>query len=102
MYFSRKCKSSADVSIQAKGGSERSQDVSVAEGFEQALDSTLLEQVKPHRVIGVRRDEDDRNRSTATIQLTLQIGSRHVRHGDIEDQAARMFETVRLEELFRR
>src|SRR5262252_2615491 len=53
-------------------------------------------------VIGMRRDEDDRDAPVRCIQLTLELESVHTRHPHIENQACRLVRVLRLQERFSR
>src|SRR2546427_5998052 len=53
-------------------------------------------------VIGVRRDEDDRDAPVRRTQLTLELESVHARHPYIENQTCRLVRLMRLQERFRR
>ena len=55
-----------------------------------------------NRIISPPGDEDDRNLLTAESQFLLKIGSGHVRHGDVEDQALRLLGKIEAEKRFRR
>ena len=60
----------------------------IAERLRQALYGTLLKQAWTHGLAAMRGHEDDWNVLAAALQLLLQIGPAHARHGDVEDQAA--------------
>ena len=50
----------------------------------------------------LRGDEDNRNLLPPARQFLLQIGARHARHCDVENQAARLADELRREERLRR
>ena len=52
-------------------------------------------------VIGICRDEDDRDAPICRHQLTLELESVHARHPHIENQARRLVRVIRLQERFR-
>src|SRR5262245_12922130 len=53
-------------------------------------------------VIGMRRDEDDRDAPVHRIQMTLEIESVHASHPHIENQAGCLVRLICLQERFRR
>jgi len=53
-------------------------------------------------VIGMRRDEDDRDAPVRRLQLTLELDPGHARHPHIENQACRLVRVLRLQERFSR
>src|SRR5262245_43135517 len=91
-----------DPSARPQRGIERLTQRRLAEWLEQALDRTLREQVRTDGLVGVSSNIDDRNLLPATRQFPLEIGPGHARHGDVEDQAARLAEGIGREELVRR
>jgi hypothetical protein len=60
----------------------------LAEWLEQALHGTPFEQAWTDGLISVSGDEDDWNLLPAKRQFSLEIGSGHARHGDVEDQTS--------------
>src|SRR5438094_280217 len=80
---------------------ERGEQRRFAEWLEQALYRTLCEQAATDDLILVRGDEDDRNRPPATRQFPLEIGSRHARHGNVENHTLGPVDVIGREELFR-
>src|SRR6202047_2850770 len=96
------CKRAAHRSAHSKSGIERLTQSRVAEWLEQALHGTLFEQARTDCFISVSSDENDRYRFPAKRQFSLEIGSRHARHGDVEDQTSGLAEAIGREELFRR
>jgi hypothetical protein len=74
----------------------------IAEWLEQALHGTLCKHAWTDGLISVSDDEDDRNRLPAKRQFLLEIGSGHAGHGDVEDQASGLADTIGREERFRR
>src|ERR1043166_5349424 len=62
----------------------------VAERLEQARHRALFHEARKFRLIRMRRDKDDRDFMPTLHQLALEIGSAHARHGDVEDQTARV------------
>src|SRR5262245_58572794 len=71
----------------------------VAERLEQAIHRALLDQTRPHGVVPMCGDEHNRDRLAAAQQFPVQLGSRHSRHRNVEDQASGLADTVGLQEL---
>src|SRR6266852_2798868 len=90
------------TSGRSKRGTERVEQSGLAEWLEQPLHGAPLEQTGTNTRIRVRSDEDDGNRLPATGQFLLEIGSAHARHGDVEDKASSLVETIGRQERFRR
>jgi len=74
----------------------------VAEWFEQALHGAMFEEPRANTLIRASGDEDDWNLPPAKLQFPLKVGSAHPGHGDVEDQAFSLADTIGREELFRR
>src|SRR5262249_16774698 len=53
-------------------------------------------------VIGMRRDEDDRDAPAHRLQLTLELESVYARHPHVENQACRLVRLIRMQERFPR
>src|ERR1700679_176003 len=81
---------------------ERSQQIGIAEGLEQAFYSTLRDQSWADRVIFIGSDEDDRKLPAAALQFQLQLGAGHTWHSDVQDQAFAPVNGIRREKLFGR
>src|SRR5437879_333279 len=74
----------------------------IAERLEQACHGTLFHEAWKFRFIRMRRDKDDRDFMPPLHQLALEIGPAHTRHGDVEDQTARVADATGGEEFLRR
>src|SRR4051794_37489139 len=75
-----------------QGRAERREQRRFAERLEQAVHRPLLEQAGAHGVVRLPGDEHYGHCLTATHELALELGPRHARHGDVEDQALRPVE----------
>jgi hypothetical protein len=63
---------------------------------------TGRERSRPRVVVCVRRDENDRDARVGGSQLTLKIQSTHTWHPHIKDQAIRIVQFIRVQELLGR
>src|SRR3954463_15122646 len=86
-------------SARSQCGMKRLQQSGVAERLEQALCCTLFEQSWAHRLIPVSGNKNNGNLLPATLQLPLEIGSGHSRHGNVEDQTSGLADVVGIQEL---
>src|SRR5215469_9585077 len=68
-------------------GIDRLTQCCLAKGLEQTLHRALFEKGLTDAFIGGGRNENDGQCSCAALQFPLQIGSRHSRHFDIQEQA---------------
>src|SRR6266850_6971936 len=91
-------KSVAHRSAHAQCGMERLKQRRLAEGLEQACHGTLCEHVWTDSLLSESGDEDDRHLVPATRQFPLEIGSRHARHGDVEEQTSGLANVLGREE----
>ena len=71
----------------------------IAEGLEKALHGPRREHARADGIVAVRGDEDDRNGLPAQLELLLQVGPGHARHGDIENQALGLADGIGREKL---
>jgi hypothetical protein len=78
------------------------EEILLAAGFVQKGHCAGCKGVRSRLVIGVRRDEDDREAPVRRHQLTLELETVHARHSHIENQARRLVRVMRLQERFRR
>jgi hypothetical protein len=78
------------------------EEILLAAGFVQKGHRTGCKGALSRIVIGVRRDEDDRDVPVRRHELTLELESVHARHPHIENQACRLVRVIRLQERFRR
>src|SRR5262245_39016889 len=74
----------------------------LAEWLEQALHGPLFEHPWPDGRIFPSGDVNDRNLLPATSQFLLEIRAGHTWHRDVENQALRLPDELRREELFGR
>lgn len=81
---------------------ERLEQSRVAEWLEQALDRTLFEHSRAHRLISMSCNEDDWNLLPTKLQFLLKAGPAHTGHGNVEDQTSGLVDTIGREELLRR
>jgi hypothetical protein len=63
---------------------------------------TGRERSRPRVVVFVRRDENDRDARVGGSQLTLKIQSTHAGHAHIKNQAIRIVQFIRIQELLGR
>jgi hypothetical protein len=59
----------------------------LAEGFGQKIHRAGGQGLRARVVVGMGRDEDDRDRPVGRTQLTLELEAAHARHPHIENQA---------------
>src|SRR5262249_40507925 len=85
-----------------KSGIERLDQSRIAERLGQALHRALLEHEWTEGFLCLRGDEDDWNLMSADPQLPLPLGAGRARHGNIEDQTARLIDVIGCQELFGR
>jgi hypothetical protein len=78
------------------------EEILLAAGFVQKGHRASCKGTLSRIVIGVRRDEDDRDAPVRLHQLTLELESVHASHPHIENQARRLVRLIRLQERFRR
>jgi hypothetical protein len=74
----------------------------IAERFVQAIYGALPDKALTYTFILERRDKDNGNIVTTTLEFGLQLGASHARHGDVQDKAARPPDAVGREKFFRR
>jgi hypothetical protein len=74
----------------------------VTEWLEQALYRTLFKQSWADVFASVSGDENGWDLLPASNQFSLEIGSGHARHGNVEDQAFGLADTIGREKFFRR
>jgi len=89
-------------SVDPQGSVKRLQQVRVTEGFEKAVDGPAFQRSRAEILASMSSNEHDRNLSPVKCQLSLQIGSRHTRHGDVEYQASGLVDAFRRKKLSRR
>src|SRR5260370_1700081 len=65
---------------------ERLEESRLTERLAQTLYGTMFERARTNGLIRVSGDKDDRNPMQATRQFLLEFGSRHTRHGAVQDQ----------------
>jgi hypothetical protein len=75
-------------------GIDRVQESCLAEWLQQAFHPAIGKHAGAEVVISVGGYEDDRNLLSATREFALQIVACHARHGDIEDQTARLADDI--------
>jgi hypothetical protein len=92
----------ADRLTHSKCDIERLQQGRVTEWFEQALNRTLFEHSRAHRLISSSGNENDWNLSPTKLQFLLKARSGHSGHGNVEDQTPGLADAIRRKELFRR
>jgi len=71
----------------------------VAEWLEQAFHRPLFEHSRAYRLISLSGDEDYWNPLPTKLQFPLEARSGHSGHGNVEDQASGLVDTIRREEL---
>lgn len=74
----------------------------IAEGLLQKANGARLDGPCPCRLVILRCDENDWNSRRGRGQLLLQLQTVHARHLEIEDQAARVLQVVRSQEVLGR
>src|SRR5918993_1185075 len=99
-FMSAPCAPQIDRS--AKRGRHGTEQSRLAERLEQALHGSLRQHARADAIVSSRRDVDDWNLEPSARQLLLEIGSGHARHRDVQDQAPRLANEPRREELFGR
>src|ERR1700754_3810069 len=67
----------------------------LAEGLEQARYRAPRDELLAHGFVGTGGDEDDRQLVTAAGQFLLQLWPGHLRHSDVQYQAARRRDVLR-------
>ena len=77
-------------------------EVLVAKGFLQKIESAVLHGLDRHGDITVSGDEDHGNRVATQIQLFLELQAAHSRHAHVQDQATRLIGIVAGQKLGRR
>src|SRR5207245_6648406 len=77
------------------------EEILLAAGFGQKGHRAGGKGARSRVVIGIRRDEDDRDTPVRRHQLTLELESVHARHPHIENQAGRLVRVMRMQERFR-
>jgi hypothetical protein len=92
----------ADLLTHSNCGIERLKQGRIAEWLEQALHRALFEHSRAHSLISLSGDEDDWNLLPTELQFLLKAGSRHSRHGNVEDQTSGLADAIGGEELLRR
>jgi hypothetical protein len=80
---------------------ERCEKSRIAEWLEEALHRTLFEYLRTETRVAMSSNEDDGNLLPAPSQFALKIGPGHPWHGDVENQALGLTNTVRCEKLLR-
>src|SRR5712691_9124241 len=74
----------------------RLEEVLLAAGLGQKVHRAGFKSAHSHVVIGVRRDEDDRDAPVRRTHLTLELESVHARQAHIEYQACRLGRLIRM------
>src|SRR5262245_32448520 len=72
----------------AKCGIQCGEECRVAEGLEQALYGALRQKTRSDVFVSDGSDEDGRNLLLSISQFTIELGARHTRHGDVDNQTA--------------
>jgi hypothetical protein len=80
----------------------RMEEVILAAWFVQKGHRAGFEGSRSRLVVGVGRNEDDRDLPVGRNDLTLELESVHARHPDVENQACRFARVIRTQERFRR
>jgi len=78
---------------------DRIQQSIVAEGLEQVIHGPAPQNPRPQLLVSMSSDEDDRHARVAADQTSVQLEPAHPRHAHIEDQAVRLAQTIRAQEL---
>jgi hypothetical protein len=87
----------ADCSAGSQRGPDYRKQISLAKWLEQEAHSSLFERSRPDGVIGLSRDEDDRNLASKP-QLLLKFESAQIRHRNVQDEALRSIDIIGVEE----
>src|SRR4051794_4903610 len=88
--------------LHLQGGVERVEQGGLAEWLEQAFVGSVCEEPWTIRRIGVGGNEDNGNLLAPADQFLLQLGSRHPRHRDVEEETTRLTHETRGEKRFSR
>src|SRR5580704_16028455 len=86
----------------SKGGVDRITKGRIAKWLKQALHRTLPKETRTCSFIRLGGDENDRSFHPTSLQFVLQVGPRHPRHRNIEDQTFGLAHAIGREKLFGR
>src|SRR5580700_5250894 len=85
----------------SKSGIQGVEQSRVTEWLEQTVHRTIFDHSRANVFVFLSGDEYDRNLVPAESQFPLKVGSRHPRHGNVEDKTSGPLDTAGCEEFFR-